>query len=145
VLSGHDHLYERGWGDGFAYVVSGGGGAPVYKVREVVPESRKVEPVRHFVEVGVSPTAMQLVATRVDGSTIERCALVKGRGWDCDEKPEVAGPRVSPPPPSQKARCACEAVGAAGESGGGAFVGGAVTFFTRRRRRSASTSERRAG
>ena len=33
VFSGHDHLYQRGEVDGLKYVVSGGGGAPLYSVR----------------------------------------------------------------------------------------------------------------
>ena len=30
VLAGHDHAYERGQADGLRYMVSGGGGAPLY-------------------------------------------------------------------------------------------------------------------
>jgi hypothetical protein len=31
VFSGHDHIYERGDANGIRYVVSGGGGAPLYR------------------------------------------------------------------------------------------------------------------
>jgi acid phosphatase type 7 len=46
VISGHDHIYERGWGvvgggtDGIAYLVSGGGGAPTYPIKHRAPQSR---------------------------------------------------------------------------------------------------------
>lgn len=32
VLGGHDHLYERSEKDGITYLVTGGGGAPLYKI-----------------------------------------------------------------------------------------------------------------
>ena len=136
VLSGHDHIYERGWSDGLAYVVSGGGGAPVYKIKSRLPQARKAESVRHFVDVSVSASAMQLVAMRLDGSTIERCGLSKSTvGWDCDgpptsvassegSSPAMSGapnPGTSAPPPAS--RCACDAVGAPARFGlAGAIV-----------------------
>jgi 3',5'-cyclic AMP phosphodiesterase CpdA len=136
VISGHDHIYERGWEGGLAYVVSGGGGAPTYKIKSQLPQARKVESVRHFVDVSVSASSMQLVATRLDGSTIERCGLSKSAvGWDCDG-PLVPSPTggftaassagrtgvstASAPPPAS--RCACDVVGARARTGlAGAF------------------------
>jgi acid phosphatase type 7 len=133
VLSGHDHIYERGWGDGFGYIVTGGGGAPVYQVHERLPESRKLEAVRHFVELTASPSSIQLVATRMDGSTIERCGLIKDHGWDCDQNLEGSGPRIGLAPPS-KSSCTCDAVGApAGASVG--VVALFVLFMSAARRR----------
>ena len=85
IISGHDHIYERGWAEGLAYLVSGGGGAPLDAIASRLPQARKVESVRHFVDVSVSAASMQIVAVRSDGSTIERCALSKSPGgWDCD-------------------------------------------------------------
>jgi predicted phosphodiesterase len=120
IISGHDHIYERGWADGMAYIVSGGGGAPVYQVKSPIPQARKVEAVRHFVEVGVSRMALQIVAVRWDGSTIERCSLHKGVGWDCDEDASSTSAdsgRAAPSglagdvAPTSTSRCSCEAVG----------------------------------
>lgn len=90
VLAGHDHIYERGFADGLAYFVSGGGGAPVYKVKTKSPFSRRTESVRHFIEASVSAVAIQFAATRPDGTVIERCGLRKGEGWDCDGAPASA-------------------------------------------------------
>ena len=148
VISGHDHIYERGWSDGIAYLVSGGGGAPTYKIKSRLPEARTVESVRHFVDVSVSASSMQLVATRVDGSTIERCGLNKSvSGWDCDA-PLVtrssgdgmtagsAGTSPAGAPPAAS-RCACDLVGARTRFGlAGAFgLALAGVLVTRRCRR----------
>jgi predicted phosphodiesterase len=133
VFSGHDHLYERGWSDGLAWVVSGGGGAPLYKIKSQVPQSLHSEAVHHFVEVGVTAESLQLVATRVDGSTIERCRLGHDRaGWDCD--------RTEPAkPPVTRSRCACDAVGASSTEASPALVTAvlaSLVWIGRRRERS---------
>ena len=125
VISGHDHIYERGFADGLSYLVSGGGGAPVYRVKKAEPTSRRYESVRHFIEASVTPAAIQFVATRPDGSTIERCALRKGDGWDCDGEKGDAGSAggtagaspttaAAPEPPSSS-RCGCRTAGADGD------------------------------
>ena len=123
VISGHDHIYERGIADGLAYLVSGGGGSPVYRVKKAEATSRRYESVRHFVEVTTSGVAIQFVATRTDGSTIERCALRKGAGWDCDgTTSELAGTGsagsapTSAPGSTLASKCGCRAAGADGES-----------------------------
>jgi hypothetical protein len=124
VISGHDHIYERGFADGLSYLVSGGGGAPVYRVKKAGPTSRRYESVRHFIEASVSNVAIQFVATRPDGSTIERCALRKGDGWDCDGE-KVAGSSSgvdagasattsTPGAPASSSRCGCRVAGADG-------------------------------
>lgn len=146
VVSGHDHIYERGFADGLAYLVSGGGGAPTYRIKTPLPSARKLESVRHFVEASVSQAAIAFTAIRPDGSTIERCSLRKDAGWDCD--PEAAAtttaaaasastkavPTEAPPSSS---RCACRAVGGSRASTSGvlAMAALAVTTFWRRRRR----------
>jgi hypothetical protein len=127
VISGHDHIYERGFADGLSYLVSGGGGAPVYRVKKAEPTSRHYESVRHFVEASVSNVAIQFAATRPDGSTIERCALRKGSGWDCDGDKSVAsagggeagapgpsGGASTPEPAPSSSRCGCRVAGADG-------------------------------
>jgi len=128
VIAGHDHIYERGVADGLSYLVSGGGGAPVYRVKNAEATSRRYESVRHFIEAAVSGVAIQFVATRPDGSSIERCALRKNDGWDCDgEKSVAAGsggeagaPAGSPASsstagaPAPSSRCGCRAAGADG-------------------------------
>ncbi len=147
VVSGHDHIYERGWAEGLPYLVSGGGGAPTYRIKSPLPSARKLESVRHFVEASVSQAAIAFSAIRPDGSIIERCGLRKEAGWDCDPAPAAAsasqaGPAAtstlpaSAPPPSSS-RCACRAAGGSPASPAGALGAAAlvVTTFMRRRRR----------
>jgi hypothetical protein len=89
VLSGHDHIYERGDGGLLKYIISGGGGAPLYRIGEPTPTTRKAEAAYHFVEVTAAAEALRVVAHRLDGSVIETCGLPKDRPWDCDPFPWV--------------------------------------------------------
>jgi hypothetical protein len=141
VISGHDHIYERGVAGGLPYLVSGGGGAPVYRVKKAEPTSLRYESVRHFVEASVTGVAIQIVATRADGSRIEACALTKRSGWECDgNKPASADGGTAPgapastsanassPATASSSRCGCRAAGADGDPSGReaslAFVAG---------------------
>jgi predicted phosphodiesterase len=146
VLSGHDHLYERGFAEGLAYIVTGGGGAPVYRVKKAEPTSRRFESVRHFVEVAVSGPALQLATIRSDGSVVERCALRKGdTGWACDAEVALDGgasatSRDDGAARAAASRCGCRAVGGGGRlSQGGALVLLAVVLAARRRSRGPTT------
>jgi hypothetical protein len=109
LLAGHDHIYERGDGDGLKYIVSGGGGAPLYRLLANSPATRKTEAAYHFVEVTVTAKALRIVARRVDGTILERCGFRKGGPWDCDPAPAPRdGPRAPEPSPSaSSARCGC--------------------------------------
>lgn len=82
VFSGHDHLYERGRVGRLTYVVTGGGGAPLYKPRCGVPGKRRcaggdglqalaVE--YHYVMVAVYRDFVELCARRPDGTALEEC------------------------------------------------------------------------
>jgi hypothetical protein len=121
VLSGHDHLYERGFGGGLRYVVSGGGGAPLYPVEKALASTRKAESAHHAVEVRVDGKGMHFWARRADGSLLEECSFSKSNSvtadnaWDCDPKPTPpqsppvttpTGPVPVPPP-----KCACDVPG----------------------------------
>ena len=113
VFAGHDHLYERGEHKGLKYLLSGGGGAPLYKVRRRPdPSTQAVEVVHHFAEVQVEGPAMKFTARRLDGSTLERCEA-RPEGWVCDVKlppPPAPEPPRSPskPPEPEKKKGACD-------------------------------------
>jgi predicted phosphodiesterase len=120
VLSGHDHIYERGEAQGLKYVISGGGGAPLYPEMSGAPSTRHFESTFNFVRIAVEGDRLRTVAKRPDGSAIETCGFQHGQSWDCDPKPSLsASPAPSPPssPPSANdangtaARCACRAPG----------------------------------
>jgi 3',5'-cyclic AMP phosphodiesterase CpdA len=84
VLAGHDHMYERGDAGLMKYIVTGGGGAPLYQPESRLPTARKLEASYHFVEISTDADALRVVAHRTDGTVIDRCGFGKGRSWDCD-------------------------------------------------------------
>jgi predicted phosphodiesterase len=115
VLAGHDHIYERGYASGVRYVVSGGGGAPLYELKDKLTATRKAEAAHHFIAVEVNPTAIRMTARRDDGTVLERCGFAKTNdGWDCDPvaaPPMKSDPPTSPAPEPSSSRWGC-AVGA---------------------------------
>ncbi len=123
VIAGHDHIYERGFASGIHYLISGGGGAPLYEIKGKVPSTRKVESVHHLIEVVVQTDAIRIVAKRDDGSVLERCGMTKVRqteqrqeAWDCDPPP-TPQPTHNPPdgaPPAASSRWGCGVAGAKG-------------------------------
>ena len=86
LFSGHDHYYQRGRAHGLDYIVSGGGGAPLYKPRcgvagrprcKVADGMRHVAAEYHYVMVTVSQRRVTACAKRADGSPLEKCASYK--------------------------------------------------------------------
>ena len=82
VFSGHDHLYQRGRQGDIDYVVSGGGGAPLYAISCGVKGRRKckeddgmqhVAREHHYVMVSVYPGHVELCPKLVDGTPLEAC------------------------------------------------------------------------
>lgn len=126
IVSGHDHIYERGDSNGMKYVVSGGGGAPLYAVGKKLPTTRKAESTLHFIETKIEGDKFVMTVRRGDGSLLENCGFVKGAVWDCDSNPKVAAaasdasimdPKSpqnndnSSPAQTTTSRCGCELVG----------------------------------
>jgi predicted phosphodiesterase len=76
VFSGHDHCYSRAARNGVTYLVSGGGGAPLYP-RDPRPAPQDVEAVvyfertLHFLRVQVVGQFVEVAAVREDGTLIE--------------------------------------------------------------------------
>jgi predicted phosphodiesterase len=128
VVAGHDHIYERGESKGLKYLISGGGGAPLYKERNAEPSTRFFDASYNFVRASAEGDTFQTVAQRPDGSTIETCGFHRGEGWDCDAKPgskasvtvppstSVSSPPTTASPPETKlsSRCGCHLPGARG-------------------------------
>ena len=86
VVAGHDHSYERGFTGGLRWIVSGGGGAPVYGRAGHADGSQKFESTQHFLAVTADRERLTYVAKRIDGSIVERCGIVRGvAGWLCGE------------------------------------------------------------
>ncbi len=81
VFSGHDHLYQRGEHGGVKYMVSGGGGASLYKISCGVkgkPKCRddgmqKVLSEHHYIALTVSGDTLEMCPRRSDGKLLEAC------------------------------------------------------------------------
>jgi hypothetical protein len=65
VIAGHDHIYERGEWQGLKYLISGGGGAPLYRDVRVAPSTRTIEATFHYVLASVRSDSR-----RSDGETV---------------------------------------------------------------------------
>lgn len=73
VFAGHDHNYQHHFKNGVHYVVTGGGGAPLYPVDAPIPGTTlKAETVENFVVVRVEGAKATLEAKRIDHSLIDR-------------------------------------------------------------------------
>lgn len=83
VLAGHDHVYERGAGAGLKYIISGGGGAPLYTKKHELRETIVFEAVHHYVEVTIDGDQVRTVAQRASGGTIDACGYTGTGPWDC--------------------------------------------------------------
>ncbi|MEZ4369126.1 MAG: metallophosphoesterase [Kofleriaceae bacterium] len=150
VFSGHDHVYSRAVVGGVQYVVSGGGGAPLYprspRASAIDKEAvQTFERVNHYVRVRVHGPQIELAAIRIDGTVIE--ALAWGEAPppappEVPEVPAVGGPVATPPLPMMPSVAAAPAApSSSGEPlpwrwiGGGCVVLGllAAVGVTRRR------------
>lgn len=79
VLSGHEHVYQRfSLDDGDAYVVTGGGGAPLHGMRECAagspaPEAFAVR--HHYVLIEATPTTLRLQSLTAGGGLLDVTSL----------------------------------------------------------------------
>lgn len=154
VFAGHDHLYERGVRDGLRYIVTGGGGAPLYPSKpEKSPPTQAAESSHHFVSVDVDGDKITLTAIRKDGSTMDRCQLEGGAekaSFTCDKtsievaKDPITGANVATP--AKKRACDCAVPGTPGGTAEDVVVAGgllgAAVFVRRARHRLASRRRR---
>ena len=76
VLNGHDHLYERLHQNGVTYIVTGGGGAPLYSLRDPRdPRSQAGESAHHFCRFAVGPELIEGWAYRATGSLLDHFTI----------------------------------------------------------------------
>jgi len=69
---GHDHNYQRNLQNGINYVISGGGGAPLYDVNKPdAATSQKAISVENFVKVSVNGKVMKVTAKGIDGKILD--------------------------------------------------------------------------
>ena len=81
LLSGHDHLYQRGEQGGVRYVVTGGGGASLYAIRCGVPGRPRcavddgmlaIAREHHYAVLTIARD-LELCVRRADGTLLEKC------------------------------------------------------------------------
>jgi hypothetical protein len=69
---GHDHNYQHYLKNGVHYVVTGGGGAPLYDVNRPPREiTVRVDKIENFVSVSVNGKTAHLTAISIDGRTLD--------------------------------------------------------------------------
>jgi len=75
VINGHDHDYQRHISKGITYLVTGGGGAPLYDVTPDTPYVKKAEKAHHHCELTVNGDTISVRAVKPDGSVIEQFSI----------------------------------------------------------------------
>lgn len=85
VLAGHDHMYERGTLGGLHWVVSGGGGSPLYSANRRREGQLAFSPEHHYLRIDIVDGRLALTPTRPDGSPIEACSFARRAPWRCED------------------------------------------------------------
>lgn len=75
VFNGHDHSYQRLEVDGITYVVTGGGGAPLYPLGTLHPALVAYAVDYHAVRVSVDGSRLTAVAVSAEGEELDRFTL----------------------------------------------------------------------
>ncbi len=76
VFNGHDHNYQHHEKNGVNYIVTGGGGAPLYTLDAPIPGvTKKVEKTEHYVTVKVAGDTAIAQAIALDGHVIDTVEL----------------------------------------------------------------------
>jgi hypothetical protein len=70
-LNGHDHYYHHARHGGVDYIVTAGGGAPLYKIDAIQPETIKAISIEHFMRIDINEKEAVMKAIGLDGNIIE--------------------------------------------------------------------------
>ena len=81
VFNGHDHDYERSVVSHTVYVVTGGGGAPLYPKLNPQPASIYFTSTHHSVLVNVTGSMLSVAGVRSDGAHSDEFVLYKSRWY----------------------------------------------------------------
>ena len=77
VLNGHDHYYEHAFHGGTHYIVTAGGGAPLYNTDAIQPETIKYKKIEHYMSIDVGPEKATLKAIQLDGSILDEFSVTR--------------------------------------------------------------------
>lgn len=75
VFSGHDHTYQRIVRGGVSYVVTGGGGAPLYEWRHPIPGVQAFSSTYNWVSLALTPSSALLSSYSIEGALLDRAEL----------------------------------------------------------------------
>ncbi|HEU4753776.1 MAG TPA: metallophosphoesterase, partial [Armatimonadota bacterium] len=78
VINGHDHNYQHHFANGIHYVVTGGGGAPLYNVRLDTPFTKAGKKAHHECEITIEGKHLRLRAVEPEGGVIEEFEVEAG-------------------------------------------------------------------
>jgi acid phosphatase type 7 len=81
LLAGHDHIYQRGEHGGIRYIVSGGGGAGLYKPscgvsgKSACPDDgmQKLLSEHHYIVLTLDRDVLEMCPRKPDGRLLEKC------------------------------------------------------------------------
>ncbi|MFC1474675.1 metallophosphoesterase [bacterium] len=79
VFNGHDHFYERSEDGSVTYIVTGGGGAPLYDHVRDLPESRVRSKTNHFVAVKIDKETAAFDAVDASGKVFDSFSIQSPR------------------------------------------------------------------
>ena len=71
VLNGHDHYYHHAEHGGTHYIVTAGGGAPLYSTDAIQPETVKYKKIEHYMRIDVEKGQSIIKAIDINGELIE--------------------------------------------------------------------------
>lgn len=80
VFSGHDHNYQHHRSEGIEFIITGGGGAPLYDLDAPIPGiTLKTEKIENYVRGRVTGRECLLEAIALDGRLIDTISIVAGQ------------------------------------------------------------------
>ena len=77
VLNGHDHYYHHAEHGGTHYIVTAGGGAPLYDTVAIQPETDKYQKIEHYMRIDVGTQDATLRAIDIEGNLIEEIVVTR--------------------------------------------------------------------
>lgn len=84
---GHDHNYQHYLKNGVHYIITGGGGAPLYDVdKPAAGVTQKVLRTEHFVKIRIEGGAAKVVAIGLDDSKLDEFEMKGGMGVDGEKR-----------------------------------------------------------
>jgi len=71
-ISSHYHNYERLSENGIIYIVSAGGGAPLTRLKNFIPQLIKHETKYHYLVISIELTNISIIVNDIDEKEIDR-------------------------------------------------------------------------